>query len=189
MPKNSLFNVLLRAPWWVSMLLAVVLGLVGGATLPDSLKVAGAMSGMPFVVIAALAARRQWGQPSSARIEQTRQAVAGMAWPAFARLLEAAFERDGYAVQRDTAGVDFVLTRQGRSTVVSARRWKGARTGLDPLRALQAAREAAEASGAIYIGLGELTDTARPFASMHQISLWQSDELAHALRGMALDTR
>ena len=186
LPKNSLFGVLLRAPWWISLLVAVLLGLAAAAALPDTLKAVGALSGMPFLVIALLAAWRQRGRPSAARIEQTRQAVAAMAWPGFAKLLEEAFRRDGYTVQRDVAGADFLLTLKGRSTVVSARRWKGARTGLDPLRALQAARDETGASEAIYIGLGELTDTALAFARQHQLSVWQAAELAQALRGMPL---
>jgi restriction system protein len=188
-PKNSLFGVLLRAPWWVSLMVALMLGLAAVAVLPDSLKAVGALSGMPFIVIGAMAAWRQRGRPNATRIEQTRQAVAAMAWPAFSKWLETAFQRDGYTVQRDTAGVDFVLTRQGRSTVVSARRWKGARTGLDPLRALQAAREAMEATDALYIGLGELTDTALPFSKEHRIAVWQAPELAFFLRHQRLEAR
>jgi restriction system protein len=69
---------------------------------------------------------------------------------------------------------------------VSARRWKSARTGLETLRALQAAREAAEAHDALCIALGELTDTARPFAAAHRIAIWQANEIAQALRGVAL---
>ena len=116
-----------------------------------------------------------------------------MAWPAFSQLLEDAFKRDGYSVQRGQAGqaqindaVDFVLERQGRRTVVSARRWKQARTGLETLRALQAARDAAEAADALCIGLGPLTDTARPFAAEHRVKVWQLQEITLALRGARL---
>ena len=155
--------------------------------LPADFRVAGALSTLPFVVIGGLAARRQWRLPSAAQVAQTREAVASMAWPAFATLLEQAFRRDGYTVQRGTAtAVDFELERQGRKMLVCARRWKSARTGLDPLRALQAAREAVDAPDALYIGLGELTDNARPFAAEHRIAIWQAAELAHALRGLPL---
>jgi restriction system protein len=110
-----------------------------------------------------------------------------MAWPAFAALLEQAFRRDGYTVQRGhTDAVDFELARQGRRMLVSARRWKSARTGAQALRALQAARDKADASDALYIGLGELSDNARPFAARHSIAIWQAPELAQALRGLPL---
>ena len=187
MAKNSLFAVLLRSPWWVSLAIAVVLGAVAAALLPAEYRGAALLSGFPFAVIAAIAAWRQARVPSAARVEATRQAVSAMAWPAFSRLLEDAFKLDGYTVQRGSGdAVDFVLERQGRRMLVSARRWKSARTGLEALRALQAAREAAEAQDALLVGLGDLTDTARPFAAEHRIKVWQASEIALALRGATL---
>ena len=187
MAKNSIFAILLRSPWWVSVGIALLLGLLGFALLPERFRVFGAVSGLPFAVVGAVAARRQWHLPSAARIAQTQQALAAMAWPAFAVLLEQAFRRDGYTVQRGkAAGVDFELERQGRRMLVSARRWKSARTGLEALRPLQAAREASEAQDALYIGLGPLSDNAQPFAAQHRIAVWQAAELAHALRGLPL---
>lgn len=187
MAKNSVFAILLRSPWWISVGLALLLGVLGLALLPERYRVFGAVTGLPFAVIGVIAAYRQWQLPSAARVVQTQQALATMAWPAFAGLLEQAFQRDGYAVQRGkTAGVDFELERQGRRMVVSARRWKSAHTGLELLRALQSAREAADAHDALVIGLGRISDNARPFAAEHRIAIWQSAELAHALRGLPL---
>ena len=70
--------------------------------------------------------------------------------------------------------------------LVCARRWKSSRTGLESLRALQTARDAGDAPDALYIGLGELTDSARSFAAEHRIAVWQAAELAQALRGLPL---
>ena len=187
MAPNSLFAILLRSPWWISIAIAVVSGLVVAALLPEQFRVVGALSGLPFAVIGAIAARRQWHLPSAARVAQTQQALATMTWPAFAGVLEQAFQRDGYTVQRrHDAAVDFELQRQGRRMLVSARRWKSARTGQEVLRALQTARDEADAPDALYIGLGELSDTARPFAAQHRIAIWHAPELAQALRGLPL---
>jgi restriction system protein len=192
MAKNSLFAILLRSPWWISIVIGLLLGLLSFALLPAEFRVVGALSGLPFLVIGVIAARRQWNLPSAARIEQTQQAVATMNWPAFAALLETSFQREGYTVQRakhgksEDAAVDFELARQGRRTLVSARRWKSARTGLEALRALHDAREAREAEDALYIGLGPLSDNARPYATAHGITIWQAAELAHALRELPL---
>lgn len=188
MASNSLFAILLRSPWWISVAIAVVVGLIAAALLPERFRVIGALSGLPFGVIGAIAARRQWTLPNAAQVAQTQQAVAALAWPAFAALLEQAFRRDGYTVERgQTAAFDFELSRQGRRMLVSARRWKSARTGQEALRALQTARDAAEAPDALYIGLGELSENARPFAARHGIAIWQGPELAQALRGLPLD--
>ncbi|MBL8341120.1 MAG: restriction endonuclease [Rubrivivax sp.] len=182
MAKNSLFAILLRSPWWVSVAIALVLALLSGALLPADYRLVGALSGLPFVVIGALAARRQWQLPGAARVAATEAAVAAMTWPVFSGLLEQAFVRDGYTVQRGKGAADFELERAGRKMVVSARRWKTARTGLDALRPLPQARDAAEAPDALYIGLGEFTDQARAFATEHRIAVWQAAELAQALR-------
>ena len=188
MAEKSLFAVLLRSPWWVSLLIAALLALVAAAFLPEAYRVAGALSTMPFVVIGVIAAARQWRLPSTAQIARTLAATSAMSWPQFAALLEQAFQRDGYTVQRGgtASGFDFELERNGRTMLVAARRWKSARTGLEILRALQAARRAREAPDALLISLGDLTDNARPFAAEHRIAVWQSAELAQALRAFAL---
>ena len=187
MAKNSLFAVLLRSPWWISVVIALALGLLSFALLPEQFRVVGALSALPFVVIGVMAARRQWHLPSTARVAETHSALAAMAWPEFAALLEQSFRRDGYTVEPGgAAAVDFTLERKGRRTLVCARRWKSARTGLEALRALQAAREPSDPPDALYIGLGSLTDTARSFAAEHRVAIWQAAELALALRGLPL---
>ena len=165
----------------------VRLALGGIAALADPFRIFAVLSGVPFAVIGAVAARRQWGLPSTARVSETRDALARMPWPAFADLLEQSFRRDGYAVARSkAAAIDFELDRNGRRTLVCARRWKSARTGLEALRALQAERDASDSPDGLYIGLGPLTDTAVPFAAEHGIAVWHVDDLARALRGLPL---
>jgi restriction system protein len=193
MPEKSLFAILLRSPWWASAGIAAAVGLVAFALMPEAYRVAGALSGFPFLILAGVAAWQQRHRPSAARVEQTRQALAAMAWPAFAVLLEQAFRSDGYTVQRiegKNAAADFVLERGPRRTLVSARRWKTARTGVEPLRALQAERESSawddRPTDALCVGLGELTDGACAFAAEQRITVWQAADLAQALRGLAL---
>lgn len=186
MAENSLFAILLRSPWWISFAIALALGTAAMALLPAAYRVVGAVSGVPFVVIGVVAALRQWRSPSAAQVAQTHAAVAAMAWPAFAKAIEDALCRDGYSVKPGSgAGVDLVLERNGRVTLVSARRWKSARIGVEALRALQTARDAADAQDALCICLGQLTDSARPFAAQHRIAIWQTAELAKLLRGLA----
>ena len=56
MAKNSLFAVLLRSPWWYSLLVVVVLAFAARALLPEPYVVVGIMGTFPFVVIAAMSA-------------------------------------------------------------------------------------------------------------------------------------
>ncbi len=188
MPENSLFARLLRSPWWVSLGIGVTLGLVCAALFPAHLRVVGALSGAPFLVIAAMAAWRQRGQVGPAQLVQASKVLGAMNWTAFAQALETAFQRDGFTVTRcsgSSGGThDFDLERQGRRMLVSARRWKSAHTGVEPLRALQAAREAADAPDALFIGLGDLSEPARKLMASERIAVWQGPELAQKLRGL-----
>lgn len=171
----------MRSPWWVSFAVAGVLGLVAAALVPADYRVVGALSGLPFAVVGCIALWRQRGLPSAAQVEQARQVLGQMAWAEFEQKLEAGLRREGWVVQRGSAPVDFELQRQGKRTLVSARRWKTARVGLEPLRQLQAARDAADASEAVLVSLGELSDSARPFALRERITVWGAGELARVL--------
>ncbi len=185
MAPNSLFAVLLRSPWYLSLALSVAVGGVAAAVLPEAYRSVGAVSGLPFLVIAAMAAWRGRGRPSAKQVAHATQALGRMNWPAFSLLLETAFKRDGFTVRRSPGSAgDFELERKGRRMLVAARRWKSAHAGVEPLRALQAARSAAEAPDALYIGLGELSDAARALAASERISVWQAPELAQKLRGL-----
>jgi restriction system protein len=182
MAKNSLFAVLLRSPWWVGLGIAGVLVLLSFALLPADYWIVGIVSSLPFWVIGGIAAWRQRSVPGADQVARADDALRRLSWPEFAALLEQAFQRDGFTVSRQASGpFDFELQRKGRTMLVTARRWKSAHTGLDVVKALQKAREQREAPDALLIGLGELTDTARPFAAQHRIAVWQSAELAQAL--------
>ena len=190
MAKNSLFAILLRSPPWISFAIALGLGGVAVALLPAAYRGIGAAGGLPFVVIGGMAAWRQWRQPGAADIERIGDAVARMAWPAFADLLTQAFARDGYAVTRaDGRAWDFERERGGRRLRVAARRWKSAQIGLETLRALQAARQADDVADARVVGLGALTDAARAFATDKGIEVWQLADIARAVHGLPLPPR
>ena len=121
MAENSLFAILLRKPWWISLAIAAGLSLVLAALLPDEYRVVGALSTFPFVVIAALAAWRQAQLPSASEVARTQESVVAMSWSAFSARLEEAFRHDGFEVRPGTAApVDFELQRQGRRMSVSS---------------------------------------------------------------------
>ena len=92
---RSLFAVLMRSPWWMSVGIAVVVTVLAFALLPVQLRLGGALMALPFFVIGTVAAARQWRLPRAGQIERVQQVAGAMAWPEFAELLEAAFQREG----------------------------------------------------------------------------------------------
>jgi restriction system protein len=179
LPKNSLFAILLRSPWWKSLGVALILALVAAALLPDRLKLAGALASFPFVVIGLIAAWRQLKQPSASAIERTAHGVRDLDWAQFRGLIEAALSRNGYVVERSKIeGVDFETFKEGRRALILARRWKSAHIGIEALRALRQAADQADCQDAVFVGLGEPSEAAAKFADSSRVDLWQASRLA-----------
>jgi restriction system protein len=173
--ENSLFAILLRSQWWVSALVAVAaIGLIR-LIVPTLYAVAAAL---PFIVIALYVGWRELREPSGRRVARTLEALRAMNADEFAGAMEAAFRGDGYAVKRLGGQADFELERASRNTLVVCKRWKATRTGVEPLRELDAARKAREAHECIYVAAGEITGQARAFAAEKNIRLIGAVELA-----------
>jgi restriction system protein len=182
MSENSVFAMLLRSPWWIS---AGVAGVVAGtaiALLPSAYKVLGATVGIPFAVIAGITFWRQWQMPSATRIDRTLETLRAMSRSDFVSAVEAAYAKNGYTVKRiDDAHADLELQQEWRTALVSCKRWKVARVGVEPLRQLLAAKEAREVRESIFVTTGEITETARKFAAENSIRLVGGSELARLL--------
>lgn len=178
MAENSLFAILLRSSWWISAAVAVGIVLLSRLALPSQYFIFGAVAAVPFAVIAGITLWRQLQRPSAARVAETVATVGALSWKDFADRLEAAFRRDGYEVARiDAAGADFEMRREGRKTLVKAKRWKAGRTGIEPLRELIAAREQREADEIVYVATGTVSEQAVQFAAANRVRLMQGEEL------------
>lgn len=179
MSENSAFAILLRSQWWISALIAVAIFAASRFVLPTAYAL---VVPLPFVVIACYAAWRQLRAPSATRIAATLEALRAMSWDAFSAALEDAFRLQGYAVRwLGEADADIELTRAGRVALVSCRRWKAARTGVGPLRALLAAAHARKALDRVYVSAGEISANARAFATQNDIRVLCDAELAALL--------
>lgn len=177
--KRSLFAILSRSPWWLSVLLAAALFVAVRQFMPDYVALA---SIAPFLAIAAYAG---WHQVRTPGAERGADALAGLQvlpWPAFASRMEEAFRCDGHTVVALAGGgADFELRRNGRVTLAACKRWKVARAGIEPLRELLQAKQAADAHECIYVTAGDLSPNARQFASENGIRLLCEAELVEFL--------
>lgn len=177
MSEKSLFAMLLRSPWWISFVLVALVALLAGAFLPAKYAGAGMLGGLPFFVIGCIAFWRQRNQPSAAQTEKVLQSLAEMGWRDFSALLETAFTRQGYSVTPLPGPADMQLEKKGVLTVVSAKRWKAAALGIEPLRELVAARDRLEAANGVCITLGQVSAKAREYAADNRITLISDADL------------
>ena len=182
MAENSIFAILLRKPWWVSMVVVGVFFALSGALLPKEYVLFGVMGSAPFLVIAVMAAWRQQGQPSASQVNDVLTQAASLSWRDFSSRLAQGFTRQGFTVEKlESLGADFYLSKAGQTTLVSCKRWKAANHGVDGLKALLAAKAMKEASGCTYISLGSVSDSARQFAKAEGIQLMTAPVLAQLL--------
>lgn len=186
MSDKSLFAVLLRSPWWISFLAAGLVAVVARLVLPDHMVAVGALAGFPFLVVGCIAAWRQFHAPSAAQVEATMQAVSAMSWREFSGVMEEGFRREGYLVQPlQGAAADLAVAKVGSHALVSCKRWKAAKPGVEPLRELVAAVQAHdEAREAIYVTIGDLSSNAQQFAKENGIRVLQGPALAQLLKGI-----
>jgi restriction system protein len=185
MNQNSIFAVLLRSPWWISGGIAAALFTGARLALPAEFSFYAFFLSLPFMVIAVYTGWQQLRAPSEATIALKMETLRAMSWGEVSAAVEEGFRRDGFAVAPiSAAGADFELAKSGRTTLVACKRWRVVRTGVEPLRELDAARQAREAHEVLYIATGEITDTARAFATEKNIRLLSGPELVKLLPGL-----
>ena len=169
MPKETLFSILSRSPWWLSAMIAAVLFAGTRLLLPD---IAAFFAALPFLALAGYAGWRQSRAPSVANVEETLGKLRAMSWENFSAVIGEAFRRDGYTVTEIPGNAaDLELRKNGRVSSACCKRWKVANTGVGPLRGLYAAMQARDADECIYVAAGDFTANARVFATEKAIRL------------------
>jgi restriction system protein len=180
MAENSLFAVLLRAPWWVSFAVAGAIFASLRMAVPD---LYAAFFALPFIAIGLYASWLALRAPSAASVDKALKAAAAMTWEEFRGHVEEAYRRKGYTVSRSAAeGADLELEKAGRTALVACKRWRVARTGAEPLRQLHDLGMKRQAQDCVYLCAGELTEQARAFAAEKKMHVVTGRDLARLLK-------
>ena len=176
--KESLFQILLRQPWWVTLLVAFM---VFAITRLIYAPIAAFMA-LPFFVLAAVIAFKHWRGAGPLDTPERLASLRAMDWDEFSAIISEAYRKRGYAVHPSTAGAyDFRLTKEGRVTLVQCRRWKVNQVGVGPLRELVKAVESEEASHGICIAAGDFSTPARALTRTEPLTLVGGAELVALL--------
>ena len=173
--RESLFQILLRQPWWVTLLVAFAMFGVAHAIFPP----VAIATALPFAGLAAYIGFRQWRSGSPLDAAERLAALREMDWDRFSAVITAAYRRRGYAVHpADGRGYDFRLTKEGRVSLVQCRRWKVNQVGVAPLRELARAVQQEDASNGICISAGDFSAPARALVATEPLTLVSGVELA-----------
>jgi restriction system protein len=168
MAQDTLFNILRRQPWWISVLVAVVIFWIAYAIFPP----VAPFVALPFAVLAVYIAVVQWRSGTPTDVGPRLAELRAMSWETFSAAITDAYRRKGYTVsQSNGRGYDMKLVRNGEVTLLQCRRWKVNQVGEGPLRELARAIETSEARRGISVAAGEFSGPARAFAANEPIAL------------------
>lgn len=175
MARESLFQILSRQPWWLTLLIAVMIfGITQLVFAPLAPFVA-----LPFAALAGYLAWRQLRAGPSVNVEERLKALRGMPWENFSLVVGEAYRRQGYTVEASgSAAFDFRLARKGQITLVQCRRWKVNQVGAGPVRELLDAMEKHDAYNCVCISAGDFSSNARDAAAGNPITLLNGAALA-----------
>ncbi|MEH6579007.1 MAG: restriction endonuclease [Amphritea sp.] len=189
MAKGSLFAVLLRSPWWYSVLIGLFILLVSLAVTDAQYMTLSIAGSMPFLAIGGYAGFKQLQQPSQKRVLEVSQQAKNMSAEIISEKIAANYIKSGYQSSAfEGNGADLELVRGHRKLLLCSKRFKAANTGIEPLKRLVAASEATEATeamGYLYLTLGEVTASAHNYAQENNIEIIQSGRLTMLFDGKA----
>lgn len=210
---EDILNLVAKLPWWGGVLLGLLAYLVLHAVAERPLPMAtkpgefGAMAGgmmwralagigqylLPALCfIAALVSflrrqRRAELVATAIRADTTTEALHGISWQDFERLVGEGFRRLGYQVVETgqagpDGGVDLELRKQGELHLVQCKQWRAQRVGVEVVRALYGVMAARGAASGIVVSAGKFTNEASRFAEGRNLRLITGDELHDLLR-------
>lgn len=184
-----LLEQLARAPWWVSVLLAVVVYIGLSNVLPS---VAGGsrafgpivdiVSGLAWLFAgilllpAAISASRVWRGRRMLAGTRTKEEIRALGWEEFEKLIEAHYRRLGFSVRREggagpDGGVDVRIRKPGETYLVQCKQWRERPVGVKVVRELFGVVAAEEATGGIVVTPGSFTGEAEEFANLPRVEV------------------
>lgn len=194
--RESLADVLLVLPWWVSVVVAATVYALLAVAAPHVFAGSQYLAGIGIVAknnaalgagfflligslsfIRALFIKRKFN--SLASLEHVRQ----LSWRQFESIVGEAFRRRGYKVMENAVdgpdgGIDLVLRKDNAKYYVQCKQWKQTKVGVKPIRELYGVITAGDAAGGFFVAVGEYTSDARDFARKCAIELIDAPSLA-----------
>lgn len=117
----------------------------------------------------------------------TLESLSATGWRNFERLVGEAFRRQGYAVDENNrngpdGGIDLVLHKDGRRTLVQCKQWKRQQVGVAIVREMYGLLVHHNADAVKVVSTGRYTDAAEAFAAGKPIELISGEELLAMIR-------
>lgn len=218
-PAEDVMDLVAMLPWWVGVLLAGLAYLAlhhvasqqtaatvqpeqVGAMVTQTLWRTLASIGQYVLPILCLAgaAMSAWRRRERKQLignvarSEAADALDGMSWQQFERLVGAGFRLQGYRVVETGGGgadrgIDLVLNKDGEKYLVQCKQWRAFRVGVEVVRELYGVMAANGAAGGFVVTSGRFTDDARKFAEGRNVQLIDGTRLRTLIKQAAGTTQ
>src|SRR5688572_28596325 len=174
MAQETLFRILSRQPWWITLLVALGLFWITYSIFPPIAPFVA----LPFVLLAGYIAVVQWRKGSPSDVDKHLETLRGMSWEQFSALVVQAYQERGYTVlPSEGRGYDFKLTKDSQTILLQCRRWKVNQVGAVPVRELAEAVANSDAYKGICLSAGEFSQPALKLTVDEPVSLVSGADL------------
>lgn len=204
--RKNLFTDFAALPWLVGIVAGIVgfiairyglawwMGSSGGVVGQAFAQHGGAVfAPLAWIVLALcwFAALCSWrGRRARRQLLDTRtglDSLAALGWRQFELLVGEAFRRQGYAVEETgqggaDGGIDLILRRDGRRTLVQCKQWRRYRVPAPVVREMFGLLGHHHADAVLVVALGNFTADARRFAAGKPIRLIGGETLLRMIR-------
>lgn len=205
--EEGIFEILPTLPWWISVVVVFLVYVFLRSMLPTLVGSSAILKGIAqglqpiawiFAFLFLISAPVAFFNASRRRkllISQTGIAsIRAMSWQDFELLVGEAFRRQDCGVEERggsaaDGGVDLVLRKDGKTTVVQCKRWWDAQVSVQPVRELFGVMHADGADAAIFVSSGSYTADAKQFADGKPIRLIDGEELAQMVAAIQEERR
>ena len=209
--RNGVLDDLAKAPWPAGIVVGLLLFVLVRHGIPawitghgGPLAQAVSRGTSPFGMLAWLALAACWfaalvsflGARRKRRLLETRtdlDSLAATGWRDFERLVGEAFRRQGYAVEETglggaDGGIDLILRRDGRRTLVQCKQWRRDRVAVNVVREMYGLLAHHKADKVIIAAWGGFTPDAASFAYGKPIELIDGEALLAMIRSVQAKT-
>ena len=204
MPRNrdSIFELLIALPWWVSVSASAVAYLALAIVVP-SLSIENPflkgfvlaapqlapILGLVLLVPAPLSALQAWRKRKLLDSQRDLTSIRELSWREFEELVAEAYRRQGYQVAENPragadGGVDIRLEKSGALHLIQCKQWRSSQVGVRVVRELYGVMSAEHAASGSVISSGVFTQEAKRFAVGKSIDLVDGTQLAEMVKGV-----
>ena len=174
--KSSIIENLILCPWWISLALAMFS--YGALHAP--------LISLCLLCLATLSALRTSFNSRMLQQQAGLDSLCRLSWKQFEDLVGQAYRRQGYVVKEmlgggTDEGVDLILTRNGETTLVQCKRWRGLPVPVGIARLLYGVLMDRKAAAAKLVATSQFTPEAIGYAKGTPIELIDAEALLELL--------